>query len=308
MRALLAGLLLALPLAAAQAPGTVDHVEVSLATAVPEVDQGGVADAVLAVRFEVTAACLQDTMASAALELGVAGAGLRVQPPNGTVQVRVPAGAHGVGGQPPLRADVGFPFQVLVSELAEAGDFEASFDASAGPVTGCPPVADENLGTGSRASLTATVHVNAKAFAPAGHPEHEEHGGFDLFLDPGAERAWTFDDPGAYPYHDHLHPGLRGRIDVVAGGPRSLGVAVGAGGFEPANGTVGKQGTVRWRNDDAAPHSASADELHPEHARGPAPSPGAVASPPTAKPSPGVEAGALGLALGFAARRRRRAP
>jgi plastocyanin len=108
--------------------------------------------------------------------------------------------------------------------------------------------------------------------------------GFDTgIFQPGQLVTVTFDEAGAFPYACQIHPVMTGVIEVSDGGaavaaspdasPIASPVAAtpGASGemttvtivdfsFDPQEITITAGSTVTWRNDDAVPHTATADD------------------------------------------------
>lgn len=311
--------LAALPAAAQPSEGPVaSRVEVTAEGSVPEVDQGGIVNASLVFRFNVTAVCPQASVANATAQLDAGGAGLLFDPSSFTVNVTVPQGAHGVLGQPPYQQDAQSEVKVLVSELARPGEHAANLTLTTYSVDGCPP----GMGWSSTEVLEGflRIQVRPREAVVVEHPEHEEHGAaaFDFFFDPGASRSVVFNVTGTFPYHDHFRPELKGRVVVEPTGPESAEVRVTAGGYEPREALVAKGGELRWTNADTVPHTVSADELHPgEGAAGaaptpPAPAPDEEAPAPASEPAkrtpsldPAWLAAALALGAGFSRAHRR---
>jgi plastocyanin len=120
------------------------------------------------------------------------------------------------------------------------------------------------------------------------HTVTSTDGAFDSgIFDPGGSFAFTFNEPGSFPYVCQLHPRMQGTItaegEPVAGGTRAAQPAEGAAApaaqaaapapaaasgmsvsivdfaFEPAALRVAAGDTVTWTNDGLAPHTVTGD-------------------------------------------------
>src|ERR1051325_903781 len=99
------------------------------------------------------------------------------------------------------------------------------------------------------------------AFAQMSHP-----GGGDPIFDSGELAtgetfSWTFNETGTFTYHCHIHPNMKGTVQVAAGGPSSTAVAIINGFFAPPTASIGPGGTVSWTNVDSNKHTVTADAM-----------------------------------------------
>src|SRR5262249_27871012 len=108
----------------------------------------------------------------------------------------------------------------------------------------------------------------------AHHDEHTATGsGFDTgIIPPGGVAAVVLDKPGTFAYACQIHPVMTGTIRVRGADgtvPEPQPVATPAGAaivrianlaFDPPSLDVAAGDTVVWRNDDAAPHTVTADD------------------------------------------------
>lgn len=325
MRAALAAALLLLPSAAAQAPplqGGLVEVTWGWEPEELEVPQGAVVLLNATAQVRVSRAVCA-TSGDAHVELALKpsrpreplepGSGISVAPSPIAFNVTVPPGLHGAGAAMPFVEERSFAVQLLVSIITPPGEYEVLGATNTLPPRNCATTpSPDGDAEPTPASTGFRVRVRALSLQPAQHPEHEEHGtaGFDFLLDPGAGRAKAFNVTGVFPYHDHLHPELRGTIVVEPSGPDAADVVVTAQGFRPQEARVGKGGAVRWTNMDTQPHVVSADELHPQHAAGDEdaefhePAPAGASGPP--RRVPGWEGALLAAGLGAALLRPRR--
>jgi hypothetical protein len=193
--------------------------------------------------------------------------GISTGPDPLSFNVTVPPGVHGAAAQGPYEEDVTVPFQLLVDLTAAPGEYElVGTQAVALPAECAEAPSTEAPGPAEPPRIG--VRVVPGNFTPEAHPPHEEHAelGFDFVLQPGQAAEKTFNVTGLLPYHDHLHPELRGAIHIEETGPSDVSVRITSRGFEPPEITIKQGGVVNWTNDDRIAHAVSADELHPQHA------------------------------------------
>ena len=107
------------------------------------------------------------------------------------------------------------------------------------------------------ASLLVAVTVAVAACSKSSSPTSPTGGGsgtpFDLGpFARGQSATVTFATAGTFPYHcvPHASMGMRGTVQVDAGGSDSAVVQVGAGGFAfaPSSAHIKPGGSVRWVN------------------------------------------------------------
>jgi len=115
------------------------------------------------------------------------------------------------------------------------------------------------------------------------HTVTSPDGAFDSgIFDPGATFAWTFNQPGSFPYACQLHPQMQGMViaagDAVASAspvpstesqseleaaqaaaPTEAAVSIIDFAFEPATLDVQSGATVVWTNDGRVPHTVTGD-------------------------------------------------
>jgi plastocyanin len=67
-------------------------------------------------------------------------------------------------------------------------------------------------------TIVTFINKSTKSRWPASnpHPQHTDYSEFDARMQvaPGSSWSFTFDKPGTWKYHDHLHPELSGTIIV----------------------------------------------------------------------------------------------
>lgn len=68
----------------------------------------------------------------------------------------------------------------------------------------------------------------------------------------------TFSKAGAFPYHCGVHSTMKGKVTVIAGGAATT-ENVTISNFTLPTLTVNVGSTVKWTNDDSAPHSVISD-------------------------------------------------
>lgn len=328
----LAAVLLAAPLAAAQLPSLGGgHASVAW-TWTPDaftLDAGSIADGRATATITFTGAvCGQGAVVTAQGSLGPdpGTSFIRTDPLVLNATTTVPPGAYGEPLGPDHTATVEVPFQLLVDLGAPPRDYVMRVSTSVAVPSTCAQVSAGG-NAGSPGTVDAfTIKVQPTTASLAAHPPHEDHGagGFDLFLEPGAKERFQFNATGTFTYHDHFRPELRGTVVVEESGANATDIQVSAQGFNPAEARVRVGGNVTWTNADRVGHTISADELHPQHAaaqddgeahagespeehgmEGQAP-PGAGdgnATAPSDPPrrSPGLEPLGLGAVLGLAA-------
>jgi plastocyanin len=118
---------------------------------------------------------------------------------------------------------------------------------------------------------------------PVPHTVTSTDGVFDSgIFDPGSTFAWTFGQPGSFPYVCHLHPQMQGTViaegEAVASAspvsraegqtelaaqqaaaPAEAAVSIVDFAFDPATLDVPTGATVVWTNDGQAPHTVTGD-------------------------------------------------
>ena len=242
-------------------------------------------------------ACLADSQLTVTLPLASRddAPGLTVEPAL-SFDVTVPAGVYGVAGLPSFETNAEVPLVVQTTSATPPGTHALVGDTTASTALACVHTELLGNGGGAPAGPTAGFEVVVRAADEANHPAHG--GAFDLTIEAGRRANATLTANGTYPYHDHLHPALRGKV-LVGNGSAAADVRITKDGFDPQEVHVAAGGIVNWINDDNTTHRVSAEAAQLEQApsAAPPPPPPRPAAPPPPPAEEPTEEGPSPLAL-----------
>lgn len=113
------------------------------------------------------------------------------------------------------------------------------------------------LALASLLALTSCSKDSSSPTSPGGGSTKELN---SANLAQGGSYAHTFANAGTYSYHCAIHTSMTGTVTISNGGADSALVHITGFAFAPQSAPAVKPGgTVRWVNDDSAPHTVTSD-------------------------------------------------